>query len=82
MQPHPPIAPKPVVAWAARFNRLSVSSKEVPLDLELEDLDDDDWSLPSLPGRDAHHADSDRASFAPAAAGEELPAAPVAADDR
>ena len=57
MQPHPPLAPKPVVPWAASFSRLSVSSKEPPqLDLELEDLDDEDWSLPA---HDAVHPKSD-----------------------
>ncbi len=81
MQPHPPLAPKPVVPWAASFARLSLSSKdELPLDLELEDLDDEDWSLPPLPGRDALRADSDRAP--PVPADEPTPAIPGGADNR
>ncbi len=49
MQPQPPQEAKPVVSWASSFSRLSVCSKEAPQpDSDLEDLDDEDWSLPKL----------------------------------
>jgi hypothetical protein len=71
MQPHPPRAPKPVVPWAASFSRLSVSSKEHPqLDLELEDLDDEDWSLPA---HDAVHPKSDHVPAVTAVTPDEPP---------
>lgn len=60
MQPQPPQGPKPVVPWAASFNRLSLSAKEPP-DFGLEDIDEEDWSLPQ---NDALTTQSDRAPAA------------------
>jgi hypothetical protein len=60
MQPQPPQGPKPVVPWAASFNRLSLSAKEPP-DFGLEDIDDEDWSLPQS---NAPTTESDRAPAA------------------
>jgi hypothetical protein len=82
MQPHPPHAPKPVVPWAASFSRLSVSSKEHPqLDLELEDLDDEDWSLPA---HDAPHPKADHVPAVAAVTPDEPPrfVGPADADNR
>ncbi len=47
MQPQPPQEAKPIVSWASSFRRMSLSLKEAPqLDSDLEDLDEEDWSLP------------------------------------